>query len=130
VGGVSIEGNSLVDFVLCVFTDNKANSAVSVGGGGLLVASGLSSSPTVNLLATRFIRNTASAAGGGGDIYASAGTVNVGAGTSRSCPDPYEFEAVAEGELDTEGVGSDPTYSYFCYYPCPPSYYNPTLGSR
>jgi hypothetical protein len=123
-GGLSVEGQSLVDLVLCLFICCAATSAASgFGGGGILVEDALS---TANIYATRFIGNAA-ASGTSGDILVNGGSVMVGS----TCPSPYQdFGAVTEGVLATEGLGSDPTYSYYCYFSCPASYYNPDLGPR
>jgi hypothetical protein len=113
-GGVWINGDTIVDFELCVFSNNRATDTEyydddcgiydnwcyhdEFGGGAIYVSDTgydpyVSSGISVNVFSTSFNGNTADS-GMGADIYNNGGTVTI----HYTCPSPYSSNTPIQGK--------------------------------
>jgi hypothetical protein len=88
-GGVSIYSDAIVDFELCVFSNNRATSS-DWGGGAISVQD---SGTTVNIFGTSFNGNTADS-GNGNEIFNNGGTITI----HNTCPSPYSSNTPIQGK--------------------------------
>jgi hypothetical protein len=88
-GGAVISSNAIVDFELCIFSNNRATDS-SHGGGAIFV---VNSGTAVNVYGTSFSGNTADS-GNGDDIYRLSGTINI----HNTCPSPYSSNTPIQGK--------------------------------
>jgi hypothetical protein len=93
-GGVYIQSGAIVDFELCIFSNNRATSS-DYGGGAIFVRS---SGTIVNIYGTSFSGNTADS-GDGDDFYVDSlfglsATVTI----YNTCPSPHSSNTPIQGK--------------------------------
>ncbi|GMI47132.1 hypothetical protein TrCOL_g5308 [Triparma columacea] len=88
-GGAVISSNAIIDFELCIFSNNRATD-LGLGGGAIFVSD---SGTIIDFYGTSFNGNAADS-GLGDDIYRHYGTITI----HNTCPSPYSSNTPIQGK--------------------------------